>query len=468
MIYFGLCTTAALGICVAVSISQRLKLVEVLGLAFLLGIGLQTFLMACLDMVGIRLTAISVLAASWLVIAGLSVYLYFRRALLKEWWRYLSTFTYPKISWLWMLALLAIGVVAVMNLTKTMFTPPFDLDSLNGFNLIGKVFAHDGTIKGCGLFTDPNYWEIHGPGSTITYAPLSQLSYAYVYMLGADTSKIANALTFLSFAATFYGVASRFMTHTLAALTTFLTLITPEMLAFSSMSGTNFTHAAYASLGTLFFVAWYYKKIPSLLWIAAALLMINCWSRTEGIAFVGAACCVMLWYGIKNKQYKKLMLFVGLSLFLFVFWNVFLKVYHLEAKLAFIFHPFWDSHKIAVIATEMWKHFKSYTLFGATFLWFAVALLSNVWAIIKKRDHGVTLMLVLLAWMFYNILIYQVDYIWDTLERVMFSSYKRFLFAFVPLLWFYVAAGYNVKWLFGKVEKFLYPPRKVTEKQGGR
>jgi hypothetical protein len=65
-------------------------------------------------------------------------------------------------------------------------------------------------------------------------------------------------------------------------------------------------------------------------------------------------------------------------LFPFIFWNVFLKVYHLEAALAFILHSFWDSHKIVVIATEMWALFKSYTLYGVTFLWFLIVLLSNV------------------------------------------------------------------------------------------
>lgn len=456
MIYFGLSTTILLGICVALSLSQRLKLAEVLGLAFPVGIGLQTFAMIFLDVLNIRITATPVLAVSWLTIAGLAGFLYFRRGRLKEWCRYVSRFTCPKVSWLWLLALLAAGVVMVMSVAKTMYYPTFDTDSVNGFNLIGKVVAHEGTLKSCSLFTDPNHWEMHGPASYMTYVPLSQLAYAYVYMLGAATSKIVNALFFISFAIAFYGVTSRFATHTLTAVATFFTLVTPEMLAFSSLSGTNFTHAVYASLGILFFVAWYYKKIPSLLWVSLLLLMLNSWTRTEGVAFVGAACCVMLWHGVRTKTYKKLALFVGLSLFPFVFWQIFLKAYHLEAPLAFILHPFWDSHKIAVIAEEMWKLFTSFTLYGFTFLWFLVALLSNVWAIIKKYDHAVTLLLTLLAWIFYTILVYQVDYVWDSLEAVMRSSYKRFLFSFVPLLWFYVAAGYNVSWLFGKVDNFLF------------
>jgi hypothetical protein len=459
MLLFGLFITTLLGACAALSLSQRLKLIEALGLSFLLGIGLQTFFMVCLDWAGIRLAAAPVLICSLVATAGLAVYLYFRRVALKEWVKYVCTFTRPKISWLWVLVVLCIAVVAVMNVTKTMYFPTFDTDSVRGFNLIGIAVAHDGTFKGCGLFTDPNYWEMHGAASTMTYAPLLQLSYAYVYLLGAATSKIINALIFLSFIPVFYGLLSRFTTHTLAAIATLLTLLTPEMLGFSSMSGVNFTHAVYASLGILCFVTWYYKHIPSMLWVAAALLMLNNWTRTEGIAFIGAACCLLLWQAVRSRQYGKLALFACCCVFPLVFWNVFLKAVHLSVAPSLILHPYWDGGKIAIIATEMWKLFKSVTLHGLTFIAFAVVFLSNVWAVFSKRDHAVTLLLILLSWLFYTIMIYQVDYVWDSLENVMRYSYKRFLFSFVPLLWFYVAAGHNVRWLFERVDRFLFPEK---------
>ncbi|MDR2448850.1 MAG: hypothetical protein LBD52_02695 [Prevotellaceae bacterium] len=456
MILSGLLITILLGACMTLSISPRLKLIEVLGLMFPLGMGLQTFLMVCLDWAGVRLTATPVFIFSLSIVAGLVAYLYIRRALLKEWWTYVRTFTCPKISWLWLLVLLAIVTVATANVIKTIYYPTFDDDSVRGFNLIGLAVAHDGTFKGCGLFTDSNYPEMHGAASTMIYAPLLQLSYAYVYLLGAATSKIVNALLFLSFIAVFYGLLSRFATHTLAAIATLMTLLTPEMLGFSSMSGTNFAHAVYASLGILCFVTWYYRKIPSLLWMSAALLMLNNWTRTEGIAFIGAACAVLLWHSIQTKQYKKLLLFAGLCLFPILFWNMFLKVHHMEATQALILKPYWDGGKIAVIATEMWRLFKSISFYGLTFTAFPVILLLNAWAIFKQRDHLVTLLLIVLSWAFYTILIYQIDYVWDLLENVMKYSYKRFLFSFVPLLWFYMAAGRSVRCLFDKIDNLLF------------
>jgi hypothetical protein len=57
MIVSGLLVTALAGICLALCISRQLKSIEVLGLAFPLGFGLQTFLMVCLDWLGIKLTS---------------------------------------------------------------------------------------------------------------------------------------------------------------------------------------------------------------------------------------------------------------------------------------------------------------------------------------------------------------------------------------------------------------------------
>ncbi|MDR1780778.1 MAG: glycosyltransferase [Tannerella sp.] len=46
--------------------------------------------------------------------------------------------------------------------------------------------------------------------------------------------------------------------------------------------------------------------------------------------------------------------------------------------------------------------------------------------------------------------------VWDDIHNVLRYSYKRFLFSFVPLVWFYIAANQNVKWLFDKAEEFMF------------
>jgi hypothetical protein len=456
MLLTGLLITVLLGLGITLCISKELKWTEMLGLAFPVGIGVQTFLMVCMDFAGIRLTATTVILFSLLLLTASGVCLFFHRQRLSVWLSAQRLYSYPKVNWLWFVALVVLVAVCVMNVTKTMYYPTFDTDSVRGFNLIGMAVAHEGTIKDLSLYTGANFQPMTY-NLYMSYAPLAQLGYAYIYMLGAETSKIFNALIFISFIFSFYGVTSRFATHTLTALTTLFVVITPEMLGFSSMSGTNFTHAAYASLGILFFAAWYYKKVSSLLWVAAALLMLNNWTRNEGLAFIGAACCLLAWQSIRTRRYKKLFLFTILCLFPFLFWQVFLKVNHLEIAQLIILKPYWDGEKATVIVREMWELFKSPVYYGFTFIAFPLILLTNVWHVFRKGDQLVTLLLIVISWAVYTILVYQIDYLWDTLENVMRYSYKRFLFSFVPLLWFYVAAGRNINLLFEKIDDFVFP-----------
>jgi hypothetical protein len=461
MLITGLIITALLGLAITLGISRQLKWTEVLGLVFPTGIGAQTFLMVCLDFVGIPLTATTVITVSLLLTATLGVYLFFRRDTLKEW--VFRKKTFPKVNWLWIILLIALAVVCVINIAKTMYYPTFDTDSVRGFNLIGMAVAHEGTIKNLSLYTGANFQPMTH-NLYMTYTPLAQLGYAYIYMLGAETSKIFNALIFISFLFSFYGVTSRFVTQASAALATLLMIITPEMLGFSSMSGTNFTHAVYASLGLLYFIVWYYKKIPSMLWLSAALLMLNIWTRNEGLAFTGAACCLLCRTSIMTKQYKKLLLFGALCLFPFVFWQIFLKVNRLEIAQLIIFKPYWDGEKASTICREMWALLKSPTFYGYTFTAFVLILLSNVWHIVKKSDQAVTLLLIFLTWAFYTVLVYQIDYVWDSLENVMKYSYKRFLFSFVPLLWFYVVSGRNISVIFEKIDDFIWSSNSKNRK----
>ncbi|MDR2685049.1 MAG: hypothetical protein LBB53_06680 [Prevotellaceae bacterium] len=463
MITFGLTVTVILGFCIALSISRNLKLVETLGLAFPFGIGLQTFLMVCLDWLEIRLTATSVIAASAAVIALLCTFLFLKREEIQSWTKENFSFSYPKIGLAWLCVTVVIAAVAVINVAKTMYFPTFDTDSVRGFDLMGIAVAHEGTIKDLSIFTDVNFAYLQQKaGSYMTYTPLSQLAYAYVYMLGAATSKVVNALVFLSFILAFYGVLSRFATHLLTAITTFFMIMTPEMLGFSSMSGTNYIHAVYASLGILYFAAWHYKKIPSFLWISAAMLMCNIWTRNEGLAFIGAACCVLLWQSIKTKNVKNLPVYGFLTVFPFVFWNIFLKINDLHSENVIIFKPFWDSEKISTIIREVWILFNSTTFYGISFILFFFVLLSNIWQIFKKHNHAVTLLLIFLSIIFYTVLVYQVNYLWDSILNVLHYSYKRFLFSFIPLLWFYVAVNFNVKWLFEKIDIFLWGKNKIN------
>ena len=469
MLISGIILSCLLGATTLLCISQRLKWIELLGLMFPAGIGIQTFLMVLIDWLNIPITVVSITIATLLWIAGTGFLMFRAKDKLSDWGKQVSRFTFPKFNWCWLLFIGAIVVLEVMNFAKTTYFPTTDRDSVVGFDLYGIAIAAEHTFKGLSLFSGIDYENARGPGSYITYTPLVHFSYGYVYLWGAKLSKIVNALFYLSFIFSFYGVTKRFASHTLTAMVTFFAFLTPEFLAFSSLSGTNILHAYFASLGMLFFVAFYYKKEPSLLWISSLLLFLNFWTRSEGIVFIAPIFLLLLWNAFfKTKKYKQAIGFFSIGIASFIIWNIFLKTSNMDATQVFIFKPFLDTEKISTIGVECWALLTNTTYYGITFVLFTIVLVSNSWSIIKKKDMAAFLIITALALIFYMVILYQIDYIWDSMLNVLRYSGKRFLFCFIPLSWFYIAANKNMKWLFEKVDGFVFNAESASKETKGR
>ncbi|MDR0507617.1 MAG: hypothetical protein LBH32_12510 [Dysgonamonadaceae bacterium] len=63
------------------------------------------------------------------------------------------------------------------------------------------------------------------------------------------------------------------------------------------------------------------------------------------------------------------------------------------------------------------------------------------------------LIIMLLSLIFYVILVYQINYLWDSIENIMSYSCKRYIFCFVPLAWFYIASSKPVCGIFNWLTK---------------
>ena len=458
MVTLGLITSFIVGICTLLTVTRRLSLIEIAGLSFPVGIGMQSVLMIFIDALSIKLDATSMLSASLAVVLAMKLYLFFcKKEQMQTWFIKATAFRFPKINLLWLMLLGAIIAMAVMNFTKCIYFPPFDRDSLTAFDTIAKIAAKEGTFHNLSLFRDPNFSEyFSGGASTISYTPLVQCSYAYIYMLGAATSKWINALHFLSFIIAFYGITRRFVTDTAALFATLFAFAAPEFIAFSSLSGTNVIHAFYASIGILYLILWSRERDCSILYLSALLLWMNIWTRNEGVAFAGIAVIYMFIDAIRKKQYKPLIVFSIATISSFVLWNLYLAAFEMKSEQVFIFKPFWDGDKVAVMSREMWALFTQNVYYGWTIPLFVLVLLSNIYNLWKHKDQTITLFLTLGALAIYTLLLYQIDYIWDAIENVIRYSYKRFFFCFIPLFWFYIVANRNVSWLFNKIDRFVY------------
>lgn len=454
MLLIGLVITFLTGLSLLNLISRNFSVLEKAGLSFLTGLALQTLLMLVMDALGLELNRFNILTCSVLLCLGLNIPVYLKH---RQW---PGTFgqiavKLPSLNFIWLLFMVLVIYLEYMNFVKCMYYPTFDRDSLAGFDTIGWIVSQEHTFRNLSIFQKDYVPAIQNAGSYITYMPMLQLSYAYVYILGAATSKIIPALVFLSFLISFYAVTSKFVGHTGAAAATFFVLITPEMIAFSSLSATNVVHAAYASLGVGYMALWFCDR-KSMYWqISVVLLAANLWIRNEGVVFIGAAILVMLIRSWKEKPWRFLLKYGLLCISPMVVWVLFMKIYGIRAEGIIITHPFWDVAKMGMI----WNYFKSHWFnqqyYGLSFALFALAVIANSWFLIRKKDQLYLVLMILFSMLFYMVILYQIDYIWDSIQNVLAYSAKRFMFCFIPLLWLYVVSSHWGKLLFQWLEKFL-------------
>jgi hypothetical protein len=456
MLYVGLFLTALLGFVCVNCISVKFTLIEKIGLSFPLGMALQVFLMLFIDQVGIPLKPAALLGGEALLLAGLCFFVYlYRKNAIETIRASVSLQSFKDVNLVWLFFILAIAYLEYMNFAKCLYFPPTDRDSLAGFETIGYIIAKEYTLKGLSIFDSAYMPSIHGSASYITYAPLVQLSYAYVYALGAETSKIIPGLMYLFFLLAFYGATSRAAGKTGAAIATFFMLLTPEMLAFSSLSMTNVIHALFASLSVIYMALWFRGKEKKDLLLCGMLLGGNILSRTEGIVFTGAALFLLFVDAFRTKQYMGFLQNALFALVPLVYWTVYTKINGLYAESIAITSPFWDQEKASTILTYMWKLYKDTMYYGLSFIAFLVALVANAWFLIRKRDNLYLLLAILLASLLYMLILYQIDYSWDTIENVLSFSAKRFMFCFIPLLWFFAFTNQATVYVVNKLDNFL-------------
>ena len=454
MLITGIIIVIAIGFILLNDISLKFSWYEKIGLSFPIGIGIQTMLMAIINLLGIPLTIPNIFVADGILIVALLYPLYRKKEEVAAYYKNNLRFTSPRYNLVWLFFIGVILYLEYMNFAKCIYFPTFDRDSLAGFDTIGYVIAQEHTLKNLSLF-QPDYMpQINQAGSYITYAPMLQLSYAFVYLLGAETSKLIPALIYLFFLIAFYGSLDRVIGKTGAAITTFFMMITPEMIGFSSLSATNVIHAVSASLGIIYLALWFREREKKDLYIGSLLLGINIWTRTDGIVFIGAALLAVLIDGIKNRNWKAI-LPVTASLIPALLWVIFMKVSHFYAESIAIVRPYWDAEKAGTIWHFMKLHFANTLFYGWTFVALLISLLLNGWYLIKKQDNLLLLIMIITAALLYMIALYQIDYKWDTIQNVLSYSAKRFLFCFVPVAWFYAMSNHCVKQAMKKFDNYL-------------
>lgn len=453
MIIFGIVLVFLLGISIINFISKNFTILEKIGLSFLVGIGIETVFMFILDIIQIDFNSNLLIIITIFFIIIINIInrpdiIHTAKKLKKQ------NLNVKKLNLIWIIVFLLICFFLYASATKSLYWPTFAYDNVAGYDLMGKVIASEGRIDNS-LF-EINNSPISGSAKRCIYPPLVSGSFAFAYLFGLKTSKIISSLFFIFFVISYYVALRLLVNKTNAIIFTFFVVVTPEMYAFSSLSTTNLPSAFFASLSIIYIFLWINKRKTKYLIIGSLLMGLNIWTRTDAIVFNISGFLLILFYSLKEKRWKSLLLYSIISFIPFFAWNIFVKLSFNAAQNVFIKKLFWNPNKFSAIIQWINKLVFNTNLYGIAFYALIISIIINIKYLFKEKN-SIILILFFLSLGIYTFLFYQMDNnIMSPLNSMMKNSYRRGLFCFIPIIWFYVSTNSTVKLLFNKYERFLY------------
>ena len=133
MLVLGIVLVIAIGFLAVNCISVKFTWSEKIGLAFPVGIGLQTMMMLIINLLKIKLITASVMLGGVLILLLLLSFLYKRRDGVIMYYKKAVRIDTSNCNLVWCFFIVLIAYFEYMNFTKCMYFPTFDRDSLAGF-----------------------------------------------------------------------------------------------------------------------------------------------------------------------------------------------------------------------------------------------------------------------------------------------------------------------------------------------
>lgn len=362
-----------------------------------------------------------------------------------------------KFSPAYLLLITLVTIVLGGTIAKAYYFPSYAVDSLvGGFDAIAKGIFLEGTYNN--YVFDPNHKLI---SIRSTYPPLLTISFSLAYIFGLNQSKIIMCLFFFSTVFTFYNLLRQYATRVSSALFTLLLILSPEYLAFSSLSSSNPIGAYFLGMGLISLYIWADKKELAYFILGTTFMSFAIWTRTESIIFWFAGLLFFIPIYFKDKDFKKiipfLITYILPSLLLFIVWQLNIKLnLDVSSGQSISVLPNLDFERIQLLLERVMAVTLQPNYYGYAIQIFISLILINSYFIFKSKDRLLFLGVVLSCWIGL-ILVYnqiEADYSWEKANSGDFinSGYKRSFFYFLPLIYFYAGSNYVSKYIF---EKYL-------------
>lgn len=437
----GLCIIFLLGAIAVHLLSRELSLLEKTGFAFPVGLGINAFLMFGMELCHIPLYKTGLLLGSEaaLVLAGYG-YAYHRYGSGIRLWKQLRSIHTPPRSFhpAWWLLVLCMAVMVYGVIAQALYWPVFIYDSINGFDFVAKAVAAEGTLNNTVFNPDYPLYSLRS-----LYPPFVSLNFAFVYSLGFASSHVVVALFYAALAVSFYALLVRYTTHFGAALFTLLLILTPEYASFSALSSANPVCAYYVATGLLCLYIGYDRARHAYSDLGMLLILIALWTRPEAIIFAAVAGSMVLVLAIRNRTWIRPVVFALACIVVFGAWQLYIKiVLPVEPPQPIVLSLYFDGGKFL----RMMEKIKTVTFdtryYGIGFYLFLGMLLLNVVSLIRRKDRLFLLLMLAGGWTLYVFIFYQIDTDFlpgDT--NWIEDAYRRGLFCFFPLMFFYMATN---------------------------
>lgn len=441
-----------IGFLIVNSISTSFSVYEKVGFSFPIGLGISSFLMFLFTILKIKITLLSLFLGILIIAGFLGFLIYYQKKI-----KLLSFHSDDKplitLSWILCFGLLSYFLYAIGM--KCFYFLPAEYDSLTGYDLLAKTMAAEGTFK-TSIFDYP-YLNAYGIARFI-YPPYVANSFATAYISGLENSKIVIFLLFLSFILVFYGLIRKKINDTWALFFTTLMAITPEMFSHAALALTNLPNGILTSISVICILFYFSEREKKYLFISLIFMILSNWSRSDSIVYVMAMVILFILDFKKNKEWKLPLIYILISFLPFIIWSIYLKttISNADSSQFFVKHIFWDYDKFTLVFGKALILILGNGLyFGITFYIAVVIIALNTVDIITKQIP--LAIFILTAWFGYTLLYYQMDYSFaGNIDAYINASYKRGMFNFVPLCWFFVATSpFSEKWI-NKIDKYIY------------
>lgn len=463
MLTLGIILCYLLGLSVMLLISRKYTLPELVGYSFLLGMGIETFLLFLLDIVGVKYSPGVLIGLNGALILALNGANYKGLLALRDEFK-APSFGIKNINLVAVFIFCFIAYLFYAITVKNLYWPSTEHDAIGSFDKLARVMAIEGKLK-ISLFD----YNLEGAGGV--YPPLFHAALAYAYIFGAIQAKIIITLFFVSLLTTFYSLINLFVGSTAAMLFTFILMVTPELFSHAALGLGNLPTTAYVAPATLATYAWLQKRDKKYFWLGALLMAFVIWIRSDTIVFIAAALLVMGIDFLRNKNWKDVVTYSSIAVAPFILWNLYLKLKIQAAQEArFDLGIGYNTERVDLMSNYIsaflfgGQHgqIDGGQLYGLVFILFFVFVLLNIgWAIKAgwkevAKDSLYPLVFIITSFVLYAAVFYLINEKTQNapISSLMESSFKRGLFCFVPLALFYVAAGPISSFLFGKLEKF--------------